>query len=64
MSDPDLLRALLRSDLSAFVEKCFGTVSSGDVFLPNWHIEAITHQLCLVLDGRNSRLLIDLPPFD
>lgn len=62
MSDRDLLRALLRNDLSAFIEKCFGTVSPGDEFLPNWHVEAITHELGLVLAGERSRLLITQPP--
>ena len=35
------LAAVLRSDLAAFVHKVFETVSPGDVYQHNWHIEAI-----------------------
>jgi hypothetical protein len=29
------LRSVLRNDLSSFVRKTFGTVSPGEIFLPN-----------------------------
>jgi hypothetical protein len=56
------LRSVLRNDLSSFVRKTFGTVSPGETFLPNWHIQAITYQLELVLVGRKRRLIINQPP--
>jgi hypothetical protein len=34
----------------------------GQVFLPNWHIEAITYQLERVRRGETRRLIITLPP--
>jgi predicted phage terminase large subunit-like protein len=55
------LAALLRSDLRFFIWKCFGTISS-EPYLPNWHINAIVHQLMLVKDGTTARLLINQPP--
>lgn len=56
------LRALLRTDFNAFVQKAFETVSPGDAFHPNWHIEAIDHQLERCRNGENRRLVITQPP--
>ena len=53
---------MLRGDLHAFVRKSFGTVSPGDVFLPNWHLEAICHELAKVVRGETKRLIITIPP--
>ena len=56
------LDATLRSDLSLFVRKVFATVSPNDAFKPNWHIEAIAHELTRCHAGENRRLLITQPP--
>jgi hypothetical protein len=40
-----VLDAILRSDLAAFIQKAFATVSPGDAFAGNWHIEAMAHEL-------------------
>lgn len=61
-ADHRTLAALLRTDLTAFVHKVFTTVSSGDHYRHNWHIEAITHELGRCRDGDNTRLLITQPP--
>ena len=47
MNDAAVLAALLRSDLR---------------LLPNWHIDAIIHQLMRVHAGEIPRLLINQPP--
>lgn len=62
MSDRRALDALLRTDLNAFVHKCFQTISPGTPYMSNWHIEAITHELrqCMGTDG--GRLVITQPP--
>mgnify|MGYP001793400727 CR=1 FL=1 len=54
--------AILRSDFPSFVEKVFAEISGGDVFLPNWHIEAIGWQLDRVRQGTNTRLVVTMPP--
>ena len=54
--------ALLRSDLRFFVRKSFNTILPGTRYLPNWHIDAIVHQLMRVQAGDLSRLLINQPP--
>ena len=60
--DHQALAALLRSDLTAFVQKTFSTVSPGDAYHPNWHIEAITHALNRCRNGEDTRLIITQPP--
>ncbi len=60
--DRALLEVLLRNDLTAFTQRCFQTVVPGQVFLPNWHIEAITYELERVRKGETRRLIITLPP--
>jgi predicted phage terminase large subunit-like protein len=56
------LAALLRGDLRFFIWKSFQTVWPGTPYLPNWHIDAIVHQLMRVQAGDIARLLINLPP--
>jgi hypothetical protein len=56
------LHSLLRNDLPSFIRKVFGTVSPGETFLPNWHIEAITYQLEQIIAGRTRGLIINQPP--
>src|SRR4051794_41468905 len=57
-----LLRAILRTDLPSFTREAFGTVSPGERFQPNWHIDAITYQLEQVMAGRTRPPIINQPP--
>ena len=57
-----LLSALLRTDLCYFVWKVFNTLLPGTTYLPNWHIDAICHELMRIHSGENQRLLINQPP--
>jgi predicted phage terminase large subunit-like protein len=54
--------SILRSDFTAFIQKAFATVSPGDGFSPNWHIEAMAHELTMLMRGENRRLIITIPP--
>ena len=56
------LDAVLRADLTAFVHKAFSTISPNDTFKPNWHIEAITHELMRCHARKCQRLVITQPP--
>jgi predicted phage terminase large subunit-like protein len=38
------------------------TLNPGTKFLPNWHIDAISHQLLRIMRGDNTRLIINMPP--
>ena len=61
MASYNELDAILRLDLSPFVRKVFATVSPNDAFKPNWHIDAIAHELTRCHAGVNRRLLITQP---
>jgi hypothetical protein len=53
---------ILARDFSAFVTKVFETVSPGDVYRANWHIDAMTYAAGGVMDGTIKRLIITVPP--
>jgi hypothetical protein len=53
---------VLRRSLPQFVERAFTTVSPGDDFVANWHLDAITHALTRVERGECRRLIITVPP--
>lgn len=61
-NDRAVLHHLLRRELKYFVRQVFTTVSPGDRYLPNWHIDAVCHELVQCLDGQTDRLLINQPP--
>ena len=56
------LDRMLGQDFAAFVRKVFETVSPGDEFLPNWHIDAMTYAAELVIAGKIHRLIATVPP--
>jgi len=57
-----LLDAALRQDLGTFTAKVFRTVSPGDQYLHNWHVDAIIYQLMQIHAGFERRLVITQPP--
>jgi predicted phage terminase large subunit-like protein len=57
-----VLRAILRTELPFFIRKVFVTISPGETYLHNWHVDAIAHQLMRVHSGEGRRLLINQPP--
>jgi hypothetical protein len=57
-----LLNSILRTDVMAFVRKAFGTVSPGDDFSSNWHLEALCHHLSKIAARKTRRLIITIPP--
>jgi hypothetical protein len=56
------LDSVLADDFSAFVMKVFETVSPGDEFRSNWHIDGMTYAAELVIDGKIKRLITTVPP--
>lgn len=57
-----LLEAVLRTDLSSFIAKAFGTVNPGQEFVPNWHIGLIAEHLLACQRGEITRLIVNMPP--
>lgn len=57
-----LQKAMIRSRLSAFTIQTFKTVSPGDQYLHNWHIDAISDHLEACYRREIKRLIINIPP--
>jgi predicted phage terminase large subunit-like protein len=56
------LERLLQEDFSVFLRKVFETVSAGDQFLSNWHIDAMSYAAERVIEGKIKRLITTVPP--
>lgn len=61
MSENELLYAILRTDFKPFVRKVFDVVS-GDGYSDNWHIDLICSEIMDIIEGKNKRLIINIPP--
>jgi predicted phage terminase large subunit-like protein len=59
---PSEYAALLRTDLSAFTERCFHELNPATEFLWNWHLEVIASNLEACRRGETTRLIINVPP--
>ena len=57
-----LYEALLRNDFRAFLQKCFYVLAPGQIYVPDWYIDAIAWKLEQVRRGEIRRLIINLPP--
>ena len=57
-----LLHAILKSQLSLFIEKVFHTLSPGVPYHHNWHIDAIANALMRCYHLEEHRLVITQPP--
>jgi len=53
---------LLRCELRFFVRKAFHTLVPGTPYCPNWHHNAMGHELTRIHKGENRRLVLNLPP--
>ncbi len=62
MNNLRTFEAILRQDLSCFVQKVFNTVAPVHRYLHNWHIDAIAWHLALCARGEINRLIITVPP--
>ncbi len=62
LTPEQMLHYARRHDLSTFVRLCFRLLLPGEVFVPNWHVDAICHELERVLAGEVKRLIICVPP--
>jgi predicted phage terminase large subunit-like protein len=61
-NDQSVLDAILRSDFNAFIQKTFATISPGDTFAGNWHIEAMAYELDKLMHNETRHLIITIPP--
>jgi hypothetical protein len=61
-SSHKILNAILRSDFKSFVIKVFNTVSAGTKYLDNWHIDLICNEVMDMIEEKNNRLIVNIPP--
>src|SRR6266481_4131492 len=59
---PREYKAILRTDLYSFIQRCVHELNPNVEFLANWHIEVIAAKLDAVRRGKIKRLIINLPP--
>jgi predicted phage terminase large subunit-like protein len=57
-----ILKALLRKQLAAFIEKTYLTVAASQPYVRNYHIELLADALEKCAWGETRRLIINLPP--
>ena len=57
-----LAESIMRRDFLSFTRQCMRELQGGAVLDENWHLELLASELAEVVDGRNRRLLINLPP--
>ncbi|MCC2645761.1 MAG: phage uncharacterized protein [Burkholderiales bacterium] len=62
MHNDDNLNPLRSNGFKEFIIKTFDTVSPGEEFLDNWHIDLIAHKLEQARIGKIKRLIINMPP--
>lgn len=54
--------ALLRTDLAAFIQRCFYELNPQTRFIDAWHIHLIASKLEACRKGKIKRLIINVPP--
>jgi len=61
MNEEQILNAILRTEFKQFVRKVFSEISA-DTYLDNWHIDVICHEIMDMMEGKNNRLIVNIPP--
>jgi predicted phage terminase large subunit-like protein len=63
IADPHaLIEVLMRRDFASFLTRAFPWINGGADLTPNWHLDAVAHQLDRIRDGSCKRLLVTMPP--
>lgn len=53
---------ILKQDLYTYIHKCFMTLNPGLRFVPHWYLELLASALQDCLEGRLTRLMVNMPP--
>jgi predicted phage terminase large subunit-like protein len=56
------LDAALRLRFDLFLMRCFLTINPGAIFMDNWHIDSMAHQVERIMAGELRRLIVNMPP--
>ena len=60
--EKDLLNSFLRENLKSFVIKVFNEASPNSKYLDAQYIDVICDAMMDVLEGKQNRLIINIPP--
>jgi hypothetical protein len=60
--DPELYRGLLRNYFPAFIQRSFRQLNPGIQYHHNWHIDVMAAAFEDGVQGRQTRLIINVPP--
>ena len=58
----DAISALVRLDFGFFLQMAFHALGGESLYVHNWHIDAIIHQLDRVRTRENRHLIVTIPP--
>lgn len=61
-TDNQVLQAILRQRLAAFVARAFETLNPGAEFQPEWFVDYISSKLEPLKEGEQLKLIVNLPP--
>ncbi len=61
-SKHEIYFSAVKSDLKTFLLQAFDTLEPDRAFLENWHIDWIIYYLERAIEGKEPRLIINLPP--
>src|SRR5690349_22177135 len=62
MDERRILNLFLKFELTAFIQRTFQTVAPGELYLHNWHVDALAYHLERCFQREIKRLVITLPP--
>lgn len=54
--------AILRKSFSSFVQKCFYELNPSEAFIKGAYIDLLCDQIQNMIEGKNQKLIINLPP--
>ncbi len=63
MTNKNLVKnAILRQSFSSFVQKCFYELNPSETFIKGMYIDLLCDQIQNMIEGKNQKLIINLPP--
>ena len=63
MTDKNQVKnAILRKSFSSFVQKCFYELNPSETFIKGAYIDLLCDQIQNMIEGKNQKLIINLPP--
>ncbi len=62
INEKEVLNAALRQNFSLFLERSFYQVTGSNEYHHNWHLDLFSKCVMDIMDGTESRMIINVPP--